>query len=316
MAIRREQAQQIVTSLLGTVPEALERFKPQIGGDDSHSFRLRADGQQLLLKVKKKPGTPIGVVFYERIREAGVPVPDLVAYEPRARPGGEACAIWSWVEGRPAHWEAGEPCPYDEAEFGQILRRIHELRFDGPFGHLGDDLASRTFFSHPDLGPVSETWAGFFHCDRAARRYRDLGYLTAREARALSALPHRLEPFLTDVEPRLLHNGDMMHHGNMIVDRSGRIAAVVDYVESMAGDPRWELAWIDFYFDLYPYYPVSFDMARFRAGYGTDHDPEDEVGRFYTLAILIFEKLLFYRPETPRGAWAIAKAKELLRALC
>jgi hypothetical protein len=184
---------------------------------------------------------------------------------------------------------------------------------------------------HPDLGPLSETWLGFFHCDRAARRYRDMGYLTAREARALSDLPLRLEPLFAPlfarppgghVEPRLLHNGDIMHHGNMIVapdasqEHGGHIAAVVDYVESMTGDPRWELAWVDFYFSQYPYYPVSFDMARFRAGYGANHDPEDEIGRFYLLAILIFEKLLFYKLETRRGAWAIAKVKELLQTLC
>jgi hypothetical protein len=117
-----------------------------------------------------------------------------------------------------------------------------------------------------------------------------------------------------DVEPRLLHMGDVMHHGNMVVNHGGQIAAVVDYVESMAGDPRWELAWVDFYFGQYPYSAAPFDMPRFRAGYGTDHDPDDAVGRFYLLAILVFEKLLFYRPETPRGAWAIGEVRELLQS--
>jgi aminoglycoside phosphotransferase (APT) family kinase protein len=321
--IDTDRARDVARALLGATPGAVVPFQPPVGGDDSHSFRLWGAGQPLLLKIKAEPGTPIGIYFYERIRAAGVPVPDLVAYAPQAGPRGEACAIWSWVEGRPAHWEAGEPCPYDEAEFGQLLRRIHDLRYDGPYGTLGDDPASRTFSSHPDLGPVSETWAGFFHCDRAARRYRDMGYLTADEARTLSDLPNRLAPVFAGplsagprtegVEPRLLHMGDIMHYGNMIVDGEGHIAAVVDYVESTAGDPRWELAWVDFYFCLYPYDRRAFDMARFRAGYGATHDPGDEVGRFYALAILIFEKLLFYRPETPRGAWAIGTVKELLR---
>jgi aminoglycoside phosphotransferase (APT) family kinase protein len=162
---------------------------------------------------------------------------------------------------------------------------------------------------------VSDTWIGFFHCDRAARRYRNMGYLSRAEAERLSGLPHRLAPLFAHVEPRLLHMGDIMHHGNMIVGPDGHIAAVVDYVESSAGDPRWELAWVDFYFDVYPFDRRRFDMARFRAGYGTDHDPHDEVGRFYTLAVLVFEKLLFYKPETRRGAWAIATAKELLKSL-
>ena len=115
------QAHEIVVRLLSAAPEHIAKYQPQVGGDDSHSFCLRVDGQLLLLKIKKKPATPIGVVFYERIREAGIPVPDLVAFAPHAGPNGEACALWSWVEGRPAHWAPGEPCPYDEAEFGQLL---------------------------------------------------------------------------------------------------------------------------------------------------------------------------------------------------
>jgi aminoglycoside phosphotransferase (APT) family kinase protein len=167
----------------------------------------------------------------------------------------------------------------------------------------------------PSLGNCfarSTSW-GFFHCDRAARRYYDLGYLNVAEAAALDRLPRVLEPLLAGTEPRLLHLGDIMHHGNMIIDHRGRIAAVVDFVESTAGDPRWELAWVDFYFSFYPFARPSFDIARFRSGYGTDHDLWDDVGRFYTLAILLFEKLLFYRPDSRRGAWAIATVKELLK---
>jgi hypothetical protein len=310
------QAHEIAASLLGGRRVKVRRFYPPVGGDDSHSFRLWLDGRPLLLKIKQEPGSPIGLVFYERLREAGLPVPELLAFASQGGPRRQACALWSWVEGRPAHWEGGQPCPYNEAEFGALLRRIHELRLEGaPFGVLGDDLETRGTLSHPDLGPLSDRWPGFFHCERAARRYRDQGYLSPAQAAALSRLPVRLAPLFAAVEPRLLHMGDVMFHGNMIVGPDGRIAAILDYVESMAGDPRWELAWVDFYFSLYPYDRPGFDLARFRAGYGAEHDPEDEVGRFYTLAILLFEKLLFYRPETRRGAWAIATAQELIESL-
>jgi hypothetical protein len=310
-----ELAQDIAAALLGRPPDRIERYHPKVGGDDSYSYRMVTDGQQMLLKVKKKPGTPIGVYLHSRLREVGVPVPELLAFSGQGGPRGEACAIWSWIDGKPAHWEVGQLCPYDEAEFGQLLCQIHDLRFDGLFGLLGDDLRARTFASHPDLGPVSDKWMGFFHCERAARRYYDLGYLNVAEAGALGRLPRILDPLLAGTEPRLLHMGDIMHHGNMIIDHRGRVAAVVDYVESTAGDPRCELAWVDFYFSLYPFARPSFDMARFRSGYGTDHDPGDDVGHFYTLAILLFEKLLFYRPDSRRGAWAIATVKELLKSI-
>ena len=103
-----------------------------------------------------------------------------------------------------------------------------------------------------------------------------------------------------------------MHHGNMIVDPdTGRILAVLDYVEATAGDPRWELACVDFYFDQYPD-KAPFDMERFRAGYDARHDPTDSLGRFYLLAILVFEKLLFFDPASARGRWAIQTVKSAL----
>ena len=45
---------------------------------------------------------------------------------------------------------------------------------------LGDDPPATHFRSHPDLGPASETWAGFFHFEDAARRYFANGMLTIR----------------------------------------------------------------------------------------------------------------------------------------
>jgi aminoglycoside phosphotransferase (APT) family kinase protein len=302
----------LIEPLLGVATRDIELYQPPVGGDDSHSFTFSAAGERLLLKVKKRRHSPIGLYFYERIRDAGIPVPELVAFSPTAGPDGQACAIWSWMEGRPAEWQPGEPCPYDEAEFGSLLRRIHDLRFDGPFGLLGDDLAHRTFTSHPDLRPVSQTWEGFFDCESAARRYRDRGYLSQGESEALSRLATVLAPLFATVEARLLHLGDIMHQGNMLLDPEGHIIAVLDYVESTAGDPRWELSWVDFYFADYPCWRPAFDLRRFRAGYGTDHNSCDEVGRFYLLAILLFEKLLFFDPDSPRGQWAIGTAKRLL----
>ncbi|HUT19914.1 MAG TPA: aminoglycoside phosphotransferase family protein [Anaerolineae bacterium] len=308
-----DQAHQLVGHLLGMQPLDLTRYRPPVGGDDSYSYRFSAGGERLLLKVKKTPATPVGLYFYQRVKAAGVPVPELVAFAPDAGPEGQACAIWSWVDGRPATWGAGHPCPYDEAAFGELLRQIHALRFDGEFGLLGDDLARRTFSSHPDLRATSDTWLGFFDCEAAARRYRDKGYLDRRDAVTLARLPERLQCAFLDVEARLLHMGDIMHHGNMLIGPHGEILAVVDYVESTAGDPRWELAWVGYYFSIYPFDRRSFDMDRFRAAYGTDHDPDDEVGRFYLLAILLFEKLLFFSPQSDRGRWAIHAVKRLLR---
>ncbi len=44
----------------------------------------------------------------------------------------------------------------------------------------------------------------------------------------------------------------------------------------------------------------------------SQHDPEDVTGRVYLLAILVFEKLLFFDPRSPRGIWAIQTARDSL----
>jgi len=312
--IALDQALSVAEELLRRRPDRTEPFHPTVGGDDSYSFRLRLGKDEMLLKIKRHPGSPVGLYFHSRLKEAGLPVPELIAFDPNSGPHGEACAIWEWIEGEPAEWGPSQPCPYDEAELGALLHRIHELQFDGPFGFLGDDLSAHAFTPLPDLGPVSESWPGFFHCDRAARRYFDKGYLNRREADTLASLPDRLGHELTVAEPRLLHMSDIMHNGNLIL-RNGRIVAIVDYVESMAGDPRWELAWFDYYFGSLPFERAPFDMARFRAAYGTNHDPEDPLGRFYLLAILLFEKLLWLDPGCQRGRWAIRTVKHLLGTL-
>jgi len=305
----------VAESMLGHRPDRLEAFHPTFGGDDSHAFRLWVGTDQMLLKIKRRPGSPVGIYFHRRLREAGLPVPEMVAFAPNAGPNGQACVIWDWIEGRPTEWGAGEPCPYDEAELGQLLRRVHDLRFDGPFCFLGDDPPSPSSFSYLDIGPVTDSWAEFFHFDRAARRLFDKGYLSRSEADALASSPQRLREELDRAEPRLLHMGDVMHHGNLLVDQRGRIVAILDYVESMAGDPRWELAWFDYYFAALPFASASFDMARFRAGYQANHDADDRLGRFYLLAILTFDKLRWFDPSSQKGRWAIETTKGILSAL-
>jgi aminoglycoside phosphotransferase (APT) family kinase protein len=310
----RDAALQIAETLLGRFADRVEHFEPNVGGNDSHSFRLWLGADAMLLKIKKHRRSPVGVYFHRRLKDAGLPVPELIAFDPKGGPGGETCAIWEWIDGDPAEWGPCDPCPYDEAELGELLRHIHDLEFDGPFGYLGDDVSARSFTPYPDLGPVSESWADFFDFERAARRYFEKGYLDGREADVLSAVPDGFAAELGRAEPRLLHMGDIMHGGNLIV-RDGRIAAIVDYVESMAGDPRWELAWFDYYFSELPFGRSLFDMARFQAAYGTGHDLNDPLRRFYLVAILVFEKLLFYDPGSRRGHWAIRALKDNLRAI-
>jgi hypothetical protein len=308
-----DQAQSIAAALLRARPSACEPFLPSAGGADSTSFRLRFGGERMLLTVKRRTRSPVGIYFHARLRAAGLPVPELLAFSPDGGPRREACAIWEWIEGLPAEWGPGEACPYDEADFGELLLSIHSLSFDGAYGFLGDDLARRTF-SLPGLGPVSPDWPSFFHCDALAGRYLEAGYINMEEARVLASLPDRLVRELGNRPRRLLHMGDVMHNGNMLVDPgSGRIRAILDFSESTAGDPRWELAWVHYYFADLPGERRKFDLDRFWSGYGGVFGSDDVLGCFYLAAVLLFEKLLFYDPASGQGRWAIATVRRILR---
>ena len=60
------------------------------------------------------------------------------------------------------------------------------------------------------------------------------------------------------------------------------------------------------------------NVCRHFARHGVDADARriaDELGRFYLVAVLLFEKLLFFEPESPRGRWAIQTVRDTVAAL-
>lgn len=101
------QARGIARRLLNRRIERIEAIRPAAEGDDSYSFRLWTGGRAMLLRVKRRPGSPLGLYFHRRVREAGMSAPELYAFDPAAGPSGQACAIWQWAEPLPTR--PGEP---------------------------------------------------------------------------------------------------------------------------------------------------------------------------------------------------------------
>jgi len=306
-----DAAAAVATRLCGHTPTQVESLWPAVRSNDCYVFRLEVREQPMLLKIGRRPGIPMGVYFHRRLSEAGIPVPELIAFSPDAGPEGQTCAVWEWVDGRSsADWPKGAPCPFDEAEFGELMRSIHELRFDGPRGLLGDDLESRTYTWEPGLRPASDSWAGVFDCGGAAEPLLRAGYISSEEAAAFASLPGRLSGELNAQECRLLH---MDLRSNLILDpATGRVRAVVDYTESFAGDPRFELAVVDFWFTDRVAHFLPFDMSRFRAAYGTEHNSRDALGRFYLSVLLACDEMPSCDPASPKGQWSIATFRSIL----
>jgi aminoglycoside phosphotransferase (APT) family kinase protein len=304
-------AKALARKLPGRAPTRVEPLWPRVRSNDCYAFRIEIGGQPMLLKVAKRPRVPMGLYFHHRLREAGIPVPELIAAGPGEGPGGANCALWEWIEGRSsADWPRGSPCPFDEAEFGELMRSIHSLRFEGPPGLLGDDLASRTYTWGPGIRPVGGTWAEVFDCRAAAERLAERGHIKREEAEVFAALPDRLSPELNAAECRLLH---MDLRSNLLLDpATGRIRAVVDYTESFAGDPRFELALVGYWFMDRVVHFLPFDMPRFRAAYGATHNPRDARGRFYLAVLLACDEVPGCDPTSTKGQWSIATFRSVL----
>ena len=234
------------------------------------------------MKIARRQGAePLGLYFHGRLREAGLPVPPLVA-SGESTLKGRPSTIWEYLDGDQALWRGRGPCPYDEAECAELLLRIHALDFDGPFCFLGDEPPDRKF------GPASDAWAEMFPYDRATRSYFDQGLIDEKEASILFCLPHLLDEELGKVKKRLLHM-DFFFNGNLILQPgAGRIVGVVDYAEAMAGDPLFEVAVFERH-----HLPDKhvFDIQRFRDAY-VSYDPDAPLLRFYVLSLLLFERLM------------------------
>jgi len=281
----------VARELLGLAVVNAEPHQSRFGRA-SWRFRVRGGGADLLLKINRQPGEPIGAYYHERLDEAGVPVPAMLAWSPNCWAHAHAGAVYQWVEGTPAEFRLDEPPPYDEVQMGEILRAIHDIGHSDGYGHL-DDTGRGACATWRD-GLLS-TWA-IDACVRRGTLERDLGD-------RLHGLVDQFAGKLADARTGLLHYEDIMFSGNCIVAGSGRIAAIFDFGGAMAGDPMWELMVFDYYFGAH--YPSGtlepgFSLERFRRGYGLDYDPRAPLQRLYAVGMAL-EKLAFLDPVSPRA---------------
>ena len=301
-----DDAREIATGLLGEPVDSVSHPEETRFGDASHRFRVRAGGEDLLLKINKRPGQPVGAWYHGKLVEAGIPVPGMPAWSPDAAPGGRACALYEWVEGMPVDFRPEDPPPYDVAQMGAIVRAIHDITHRDGYGHL-DDYGSgecatwaEGLLSTWNIGPCLQR--GAIHHGMATR---------------LRRLPHLFADELDAARTGLLHYEDIMFSGQVMVDDAGSIVAVVDFAGAMAGDPMWELAVFDYYFGEFGYYQTtdrSFDLGRFREAYAIQYDRQAPLQKLYVIGMLL-EKLGFVALDSPRGVHHRQMLAELLAEL-
>lgn len=197
-------------------------------------------------------------------------------------------------------YETWHGCPYDEAEFGSILRRLHSVSLKG-YGPV-DDFGDTYFDAWPDfLTAVAEKVL-----DTCSRR----GSVTA-ELDAL--LRDRWLPRLRDLgSPRaaLLHL-ESLGFANILYDpKSRRITGFLDYEDCIGGDPLFELVWMCYYYGDRHSAQSYFDYDRFESEYG--QWPDDASAAVLYKPITYLEKLAWIDPHGERAE----SHNQALRRIC
>lgn len=233
----------------------------------------------------------------DQAMSVGLPAPELLYAD---RPG--RWAVMRRLPGMPIHdeYEDWERCPYDEAEFGALLARIHSVRPSG-YGPIDDE--GRALFS---------AWQEFLV--QAALS----ALITCVERGALSrSLARRLKTrWLQQVESMHLDRPSLLHmeslgFANIMLDPENRtITGLLDYEDCIGGDPLFEICWMKFYFEYDAPDQLYFDFDRFAEGYG-ELDLDQERMRLYS-AFPFLDKLRWIALESARAGSYVRSLEELI----
>jgi len=290
-----------LTDLLGFLVHDVRQEPVASGGQHSHIFACASEIGDLVLRIcKGRQG------FYtdyfpdlvdperwmdqwwatSRAREAGVPAPEIIWSDRRLR----------WVAMRrlpgvpiDGEYETWHGCPYDEREFGGILRRLHGVTPAG-YGPIDDD--GRALFP---------SWPAFL----VAAARSAMATAVARKALPAAvavALEDRWLPCLEALDlarPSLLHM-ESLGFANILYDPATRaITGLLDYEDCTGGDPLFEFAWMRYYFEHDGADQRYFDFARFEEGYGPidRHDARTELYAPFPL----LDKLRWIEPKGDRA---------------
>lgn len=222
----RSFAARLTRSILGHAPEVLRR---NTRGNAAAVFEAEAGGIAVVLKLYAPEQRAVGfapiVGAMQRAREAGVPVPRILAHGHGAP---YAYLAYERVPGVPADAYDGDPRPVWK-QVGRHVAGVNALAAAG-YGRL----------DQPALSPA---WSAYISptVDRLLAACADLTEVF--DDRLRTALADRLYRLARwDFTPALVHGN--VTHGNVIVDPdTGTVQALIDWDGALhARAPHFELA--------------------------------------------------------------------------
>ena len=300
--------------ILRTRIEALKPFRSAGGGYHSRIFLVETPGQDYVLKIPKGRQGWHTAYLSEEVRtdrwfdqhwaietahRLGIPAPEIVYSDREA-----GFVVMTRLPGEYVRdYEEWDGCPYDEAEFGSVLRRLHSVSLDG-YGPV-DDFGNT----------YCQTWPAFLTvmaqrmleiCSRRQSIGKDLHVL-------LSESWYPLLARLDSKRAALLHL-ESLGFANILYDPASRkITGFIDYEDCIGGDPLYELVWMCYYYGDRGSANSPFNFKRFEEGYGPW--PEDDLAATLYKPFTYLDKLTWINPDGQRACWHRRALASLCRAL-
>jgi transketolase len=131
-------------------------------------------------------------------------------------------------------------------ELGRFVARLHQIPSER-FGLLDVRPFVEGAGPAPNARGLRSCWSSYLllNLERHVQTCVEIGAITLAEARRIEHVFKTLTSYVAEAPSRLLH-GDLGNH-NVFVD-GGRIAALLDWEDSLCGDPIFEIAfWATFH---------------------------------------------------------------------
>jgi len=236
-------------------------------GKFNTSFFVDADKEQLVLRIA--PPSHSVFVFYERdmmrqepdihrivLSQTSVPVPRILVYDDSHEIIDRDFLIMECLPGRPLTEMHGLPNDAVLRQVGGYLAQVHSLTED-QYGYLG---------AHRPMEPQSN-WADAFEImwNKMIDDIVEVRYYDAPESVMMrSLLDQYIGLFDRPVSASLLHMD--IWHQNILVNKAGKVTALLDWDRALWGDPEIEFAVLDY---------CGISEPAFWEGYGQPRDTSD-----------------------------------------
>lgn len=241
----------LVLRATGSVIAARSRI---IGGEGNEVWSITSKGDdKLIIRISHWTTFTAELWATEQARGAGVPVPEILLVDNHVTVGDRHLTIWIHrrIEGQALDTlQDQQTLRRLTADAGELLARIHSVQTVGcgPLDGQGRGL----------LGSFSDV---LLWDDRAGDAGLVNGFSRAEIDRAASLIESHQHLWATP--PRLLHGDWLAEH---VLVQDDRVAGIIDFGNARSGDPAYDLAYWQFFWDTERYPLASLLDGYRRAG--------------------------------------------------